>query len=94
MFGVGCRFETHPFVRREGHGVADACLTEMQLTLDPVGAAGQDHATVEPGQEDRGFIDPVHQAVPHLLAAEGFDERIERVVDLDEVFETQGSLRK
>ncbi len=71
-----------------------AGLAEMQLALHPVTLARQDCAALKPGQEHGGLFHPIHQAVPDLFHAQGLDERIEGVVDLDEMFEMQGLLPK
>ena len=75
-------------------GQCFASVAGMKLALDLPGSPGKDHAAVEARQKQGGLINPVHQTRPDLLATEDLGERVQGIVDLDEVFKTQKRLPK
>ncbi|CAG9223092.1 hypothetical protein BCAR13_490024 [Paraburkholderia caribensis] len=79
----------HAFLRRKRDVVAHGCLAVVQLALHRAVRARQDRAAVEAHHEQLRLLRAQHEPFPQLFARQRFDERIERIVDLNEMFEVQ-----
>src|SRR6185437_13208120 len=80
---------THAFVGRQRDAIAYRRMPIMQFAFERIGGARNDRTTVEPEHEKLRLLGAQNQSFPELIARERFGERIQWIVDLDEVFEIQ-----
>jgi hypothetical protein len=75
----------HLHLRQVAHAVADHRFAIAQLALDQGGRFFQDVAGIEVRHEHLRLLGPQHQATPELGARQRLDQRIQGVVDFDEM---------
>jgi len=80
-------FVAHFLQRREQHAVDDFQLAVTQAAAEAARFALIDGALVQVRNEHLGRVRAQHQAAPQLFAGDGVHERVERVVNFNQVFE-------
>src|SRR5574343_2006662 len=89
---AGQDVEANPVPFDQGDAIVDDGSAENELAQQVVGVGLNDGATLQARQERGGVLDAVEQALPDLVATQGFDQRVLQIVDLDEVFEIHGPM--
>src|SRR5574343_949395 len=89
---AGQDVEANPVPFDQGDAIVDDGSAEIELAQQVVGVALNDGATLQARQERGGILDAVEQALPDLVTAQGFEQRVLQIVDLDEVFEIHGPM--
>lgn len=84
--------EAYPFAAGHGDAVTDHGCAEIKLAQQVVAMALDDAAGFQARQERNGVFDTVQQPAPEIVTRKRNDQRVLRVVDLDDVFEIHGRI--
>ena len=93
--GVGRRgidFEANPVRFGQRDAVPNRRRAEIELAQQRAGMTFDDDARLQSGQEGKRVFDTVEQTLPDLLPAERRDQRVLRIVDLDQVLEIHAAM--
>ena len=85
------RGDVNTLHRHQRDFIAHAVAAELQLALQAIFAARGDNAAVEARHKRDRRLDVSHQSPPELIARQGIEQRIKRVVDLDQMFESHAT---